>query len=84
MNVDATAVNAPSMARLRLALPSVAGHCWGRMGCLRAPKFHHKASCRIPCPLSDYGFGKPMEGYNNEPDGIGGLLGMTELFNDVE
>ncbi len=27
--------------------------------------------------MADYGFGKPMEGYNNEPDGIGVSFRVT-------
>ena len=56
-NADATAGNAPSMARFRLALPSVAGHCWDCPGYLRAPKPPSQCPGCIPCPLADYGVG---------------------------
>ncbi len=36
-HADATAVNEPSMARLRLALPSVARNCWKMNGILKSP-----------------------------------------------
>ena len=36
LEADATAANAPSVARLQLALPSVAGHCWVLQGIFKS------------------------------------------------
>ena len=47
-NADATAGNAPSMARFRLALPSVAGHCWELQGILSATKSCYNTNAASP------------------------------------